>query len=137
MHKGFSFLEPLWYHTHCMHTWTNWYQRIEGAVVFLAALYFYAASLYSLVWFALLLFSFDVNMAGYLVNNKMGAHIYNIGHSFSLPVALLLIGVSIQASLVIALALIWFAHIGMDRALGYGLKFEAGFTDTHLGKIGK
>jgi hypothetical protein len=33
-------------------------------------------------------------------------------------------------------ALIWFAHIGMDRALGYGLKYETGFNDTHLGRIG-
>ena len=35
------------------------------------------------------------------------------------------------------LALIWFAHIGFDRMLGYGLKHGAGFRFTHLGRIGK
>ena len=35
-----------------------------------------------------------------------------------------------------AAALIWIAHIGLDRALGYGLKYATGFGDTHLGHIG-
>jgi len=34
------------------------------------------------------------------------------------------------------IALIWFAHIGIDRALGYGLKYTSGFKDTHLGRLG-
>jgi hypothetical protein len=29
------------------------------------------------------------------------------------------------------------AHIGIDRALGYGLKYSTGFGFTHLGRIGK
>jgi len=28
------------------------------------------------------------------------------------------------------------AHIGFDRALGYGLKYSKGFGYTHLGRIG-
>ena len=35
-----------------------------------------------------------------------------------------------------AVALIWAAHIAVDRALGYGLKYGAGFGLTHLGRIG-
>ncbi|MCS4316879.1 hypothetical protein M2407_001178 [Serratia sp. BIGb0234] len=34
-------------------------------------------------------------------------------------------------------ALIWGAHIGFDRALGYGLKYASGFADTHLGGLGR
>ena len=33
--------------------------------------------------------------------------------------------------------MIWCAHIGFDRALGYGLKSAAGFEFTHLGRIGR
>lgn len=29
------------------------------------------------------------------------------------------------------------AHVGFDRALGYGLKLPTGFKDTHLGRIGR
>jgi hypothetical protein len=29
------------------------------------------------------------------------------------------------------------AHVGMDRALGYGLKLPTDFKDTHLGRIGR
>jgi hypothetical protein len=37
----------------------------------------------------------------------------------------------------LSLATIWIAHIGFDRALGYGLKYGSGFTHTHLGRIGR
>ena len=76
-------------------------------------------------------------MVGYFFNNKIGAHIYNIGHGLVLPVLLLMVGITLQDKNLIGLSLIWFAHIGMDRALGFGLKMESGFNDTHLGKIGK
>ena len=29
------------------------------------------------------------------------------------------------------------AHVGLDRALGYGLKHASGVADTHLGRIGR
>ena len=70
----------------------NTFQRIEGAVIFAAALYFYWQSGFSWVWFAVLLFSIDVSMAGYLVNNKVGAMVYNLGHSLALPILLFVLG---------------------------------------------
>jgi hypothetical protein len=30
------------------------------------------------------------------------------------------------------IALIWLAHIGLDRMLGYGLKYPTEFKDTHM-----
>ena len=35
--------------------------------------------------------------------------------------------------LVMALALVWLAHIGLDRLLGMGLKYSDRFTHTYLG----
>jgi len=32
----------------------------------------------------------------------------------------------------VLLALIWFAHIGADRLLGFGLKYPTEFKDSHL-----
>jgi len=46
-------------------------------------------------------------------------------------------GFAMAAPLVLSLAMIWLAHIGFDRAQGYGLKYGAGFGFTHLGRIGK
>ena len=76
-------------------------------------------------------------MLGYLINNKFGAHGYNIGHSLSVPLLILVLGVAVNYRISIGLSLIWIAHIGFDRTLGYGLKFTTGFNDTHLGHIGK
>ena len=33
------------------------------------------------------------------------------------------------------LALIWLSHIGFDRLIGYGLKYETAFKDTHLQRV--
>jgi hypothetical protein len=70
-------------------------------------------------------------MVGYVAGPRVGALLYNIGHPYAVPVALGAFGYALAASLGVALALIWAAHIGMDRALGYGLKRQSGFWDTH------
>ena len=75
-------------------------------------------------------------MIGYLKNPKLGAVIYNLIHNFILSISLILLGFVINNQLVIFAGIILSAHIGMDRALGYGLKKPTGFKDTHLGKIG-
>ena len=46
-------------------------------------------------------------------------------------------GLAMASPLVLSIAMIWLAHIGIDRALGYGLKYSAGFGFTHLGRIGR
>jgi len=113
------------------------FQRIEGLIVFAAAYFFYQRADFSLLWFLILLFSIDISMVGYLAGKKTGALIYNLAHAFVLPLIALVIGVVTENSPLTAFALIWLAHIGLDRALGYGLKFETGFQDTHLGPIGR
>jgi hypothetical protein len=42
-----------------------------------------------------------------------------------------------HATALVPLALIWVNHIGVDRLLGYGLKYSDGFWWTHLGVKGK
>ncbi len=41
----------------------------------------------------------------------------------------------IEYNLLLALSITWVAHIGMDRTLGYGLKYQTNFKDTHLQKV--
>ena len=53
------------------------------------------------------------------------------------PMALMTTGFGFASPLTLSIAMIWLAHIGFDRALGYGLKYSAGFGFTHLGRIGK
>jgi hypothetical protein len=40
-----------------------------------------------------------------------------------------------DAETAVQLGLIWFAHIGVVRAIGYGLKYPTGFKDTHLQRV--
>ena len=76
-------------------------------------------------------------LAGYLCGPRLGAIVYNAAHSYMAPMALMTAGFAMAEPLVLSLAMIWLAHIGFDRALGYGLKYAAGFGFTHLGRIGK
>ena len=62
---------------------------------------------------------------------------YGAGRDVGGTVALLTLGFGLDEPLILSIAMIWLAHIGIDRALGYGLKYEAGFGFTHLGRIGR
>jgi Domain of unknown function (DUF4260) len=75
----------------------------------------------------------DIAMGGYAAGTRAGAHLYNLAHATPLPAVMLGIGYWQADRLVMALALIWLAHIGLDRLLGMGLKYSDRFTHTHLG----
>ena len=87
--------------------------------------------------YAVLFLAPDLSFLGYLAGPKIGASVYNAMHSSIVPMAMLTVGFGFAPPLVLSLALIWLAHIGFDRALGYGLKYWAGFGFTHLGRIGR
>jgi hypothetical protein len=87
--------------------------------------------------FVVLLLAPDVGMLGFLRGSRAGAALYNAFHTYVPPAILAVAGVLLESELVWSLSLIWFAHIGMDRLLGYGLKYPTGFQDTHLGRIGR
>ena len=111
--------------------------RLEGVVLFAGMTMLYA--LWDGSWwvYAILFLAPDLSFAAYLAGPKAGAIIYNAAHSYLGPVALMTLGLAMAAPLTLSIAMIWLAHIGIDRALGYGLKYQAGFAFTHLGRIGK
>ena len=111
--------------------------RLEGLAVLAAAASAYAFIGGSWLLFALLLLAPDVAMIGYRFGPAVGATAYNAVHAYLAPAALGAIGLALGAPTMQALALIWIAHIGLDRALGYGLKYATGFGDAHLGRIGR
>lgn len=113
------------------------FQRLEAAFLFLASTYFYFYFDFDILWFIVLLFTIDIFMMGYLVNERIGAYLYNIGHSVLIPLTLFVLSALLPNNAMLGLGLIWLAHIGMDRMMGYGLKDTSGFTHTHLGRIGK
>ena len=83
-------------------------------------------------WFAGLLAP-DLAMLGYLGGARVGAAAYNAAHTYAAP-ALIAVAAPVW-SLAVPVALVWAAHIGMDRMLGYGLKLPTRFKDTHLGPL--
>lgn len=115
-----------------------WFERVEGAVILLAASTLYFVLGNNALMFFLLFFIFDLSFAGYLAGPKVGAVAYNLAHTITIPLLLIAVGVTSQDLLPAAsFGLIWLAHIGFDRAIGYGLKYPDGFTHTTLGWIGK
>jgi hypothetical protein len=109
--------------------------RLEGASVFAAGFALYLHFDYG--WMALLVLALapDLSMLGYLGGSRIGALSYDVAHAYVGPLLLASIGVLGSADLAVQLALIWGAHIGADRALGYGLKYPTGFKQTHLQRL--
>jgi hypothetical protein len=112
--------------------------RLEGLGLLVLAVMLYASSGLPWLAFAILFLVPDLSFLGYLAGPRVGAVIYNLAHDTLGPLLLVIGGYFFAAhSYVLAAALIWLAHIGFDRALGYGLKYSAGFSFTHLGRIGR
>lgn len=109
--------------------------HLEGAIVLFASLYFYHSQHFSWIVFILLLFVFDVSMIGYVFNEKVGSYVYNTIHSYMLPVILILVTMHSSNHILWMIGLIWMAHIGMDRMLGFGLKYPSSFQDSHFQKL--
>ncbi|MFL9927494.1 DUF4260 domain-containing protein [Herbaspirillum lusitanum] len=111
--------------------------RVEGLLVLAGAALFFSTSGFGWGTFFLYLLVPDISLLGYLAGPKIGALSYNLAHSYIGPLACLLSGFWLTLPLLSCAGLIWAAHVGLDRALGYGLKYAQGFHDTHLGKIGR
>ena len=111
--------------------------RLEGLALFIGM-----TSLYY-IWdgdwlvYALLFFVPDLSFAAYLSGPRFGAMVYNAAHSYLAPMAMMTASFGTASPLILSIAMIWLAHIGFDRAIGYGLKYAEGFGFTHMGRIGK
>ena len=111
--------------------------RLEGLGLFLGMTLLYGVWDGSWWIYAALFLAPDLSFVGYLGGPRFGALLYNAAHSYMAPMALMTAGFVMAEPLVLSIAMIWLAHIGFDRALGYGLKYANGFGFTHLGRIGK
>jgi hypothetical protein len=111
--------------------------RLEGLTLFAGMTLLYA--LWGGSWwiYFVLFLAPDLSFLGYLAGPKVGAIVYNAMHSYMAPMALMTAGFGFAPPLLLSIAMIWLAHIGFDRTLGYGLKYSAGFGFTHLGRIGR
>lgn len=110
--------------------------RLEGLVAFAAATAGYFL-LDGPLWFYLLLgLAPDVSMVGYLAGPRLGSQVYNVVHTYALPAVLAGLGLWAGVDLAVLGTLVWTAHIGVDRTVGYGLKYPTEFGDTHLGRVG-
>jgi len=112
------------------------WQKIEGGVIAAASL---TAAIVSgeWPWLLVLFLAFDVSMVGYLGGTRLGAWTYNAIHVYVGPAACGLAYALFGLRWAGILALAWAFHLGADRALGYGLKFDDAFEHTHLGTIGR
>jgi hypothetical protein len=109
--------------------------RLEGLAAVALSAVFYARTGASWWLFAALWLAPDLSMLGYLGGPKLGARIYNAIHSYVTPATLAVTALLLKSPALLPYALIWMNHIGVDRLLGYGLKYPEGFKFTHLGRL--
>ena len=109
--------------------------HVEGAAVFGAATLLYFHGDHAWWLYLLLALAPDLSMLGFLAGTRIAAVSYDAAHTYAVPAALATLGVVADAHGVVGVALIWAAHIGADRALGYGLKYPSAFRDTHLQRV--
>ncbi|HZP58726.1 MAG TPA: DUF4260 domain-containing protein [Opitutaceae bacterium] len=109
--------------------------QLEGLMAVTVACVAYRQLGASWFEFAVLFLAPDISIASYFFGQNIGAIAYNSGHTYLAPFLLAAIGHLAGLSAIMPIALIWVAHIGFDRLLGYGLKYETGFKHTHLNRL--
>lgn len=113
--------------------------KLEEAAM--ATIGIYLLTIYNLhlsfwVWI-ILFFTPDIGMLGYLINSGIGAFTYNLFHHKGIAIALAVTGYYFSNDVLTAIGILLFAHASFDRIMGYGLKFEDSFKNTHLGSLEK
>ena len=129
--------KPAHYDTPAVEPPVLWWLRLEGLAIAVLSAVLYARCEASWWLFAALWIVPDLSMIGYWAGPRLGANCYNTVHSYLLPVALTISAFSLHQTVLLPFALIWFNHIGVDRLLGYGLKYPSAFGFTHLSRLGK
>jgi hypothetical protein len=109
--------------------------RLEALLILMALIAAYWSLHANWIVFVALLLSPDLAMLPYLHDARIGAWSYNAFHTLVGPVVLGAFSVFVHP--LAPFAVIWAAHIAMDRTCGYGLKYEDSFDHTHLGMIGR
>jgi len=114
---------------------TKIHLHINGTVLFIVGTFIYGFLGYHWGLYAILLFVPDLFMLGYIINPSTGALIYNIGHSFTGPAVLVIMGILLPLPILISIGIIWICHINLDHAFGYGYKYPDAFKHTHYSEI--
>ena len=109
--------------------------RVEGLVLFGCAIALYVREDYSLLLLAVLFLAPDLSFVGLAAGQRFGAVAYDTAHTYVGPILLASLSLIAEWSAGVQLGLIWLAHIGIDRALGYGLRYPDAFRDTHLQRV--
>jgi len=108
--------------------------RVEGAAVFASSCILYHTMEGSWLWFGLLFLAPDISLLGFLRGGRIGAAFYNFIHSYTIPLVIAVILIFTREYYYLWIVLIWFAHIGCDRLVGYGLKYVDS-RHTHLQNV--
>ena len=105
---------------------------IENLIIFLFAGYMFHVFGSSWLLFAALFMVPDLSMAGYLINPKIGAYLYNAVHNYALAAGMLILAAVFHWDILAQIAFILTAHVALDRMFGFGLKYQTHFKDTHI-----
>ncbi len=117
--------------------WVRGWLRAEGIAALVGGLSAWLALGAAWPLFLVFLLVPDVSMIGYLKGTHAGAITYNFVHNWATAGLVLGLGVALAVPGIVLAGVILVAHVGMDRLMGYGLKYPTSFQDTHLGRIGK
>jgi hypothetical protein len=109
--------------------------HLEGAAVLVVSTLLYFSLDWPLWAFLVFLLAPDLSAVGYLFGPRVGSVVYNLAHITVWPLLLGLLGWRLGWPWATPAALIWLAHIGMDRMFGYGLKYPDRFRHTHFDSV--
>src|SRR5262245_49275191 len=111
--------------------------RLEGLAALIAGVVLYGRLGGDWLWFIPALLAVDISLAGYLRGPAVGATVYDFAHNWAVGLLVLGLGAMLGIGFIALAGAVLIAHVGMDRAVGYGLKLKSSAHATHLGWMGR
>lgn len=109
--------------------------RLEGLAMLALGILGYGLTYEGWLLFVVLFLAPDLSLIGYVGGPRWGSALYNVIHTSTLPAIAVAYGLLAQTPSAVTIGAVWLAHIGLDRLIGYGLKYASGFTETHLHRV--
>jgi len=106
--------------------------RLEGIAALAAGIALFQQIGGNFLWLIPLLVLPDISMVGFLRGPALGAFTYNLIHNFAVALLALGAGVALNIPALAVTGAILVAHTGMDRALGFGIRYSDDPKRSHL-----
>lgn len=109
--------------------------RLEGLAIFVASSYVYSFVGAGWIYFLVMFLTPDISLLVFMRDKSLGSKIYNFIHNYASAFLCIFLGVILGNVFISSYGIVVTAHTGLDRFLGFGLKYPENPKKSHIQRV--